>query len=152
MGLGQRSRDLIAGGALILLTGFGWAQTGSLSVGARMFPRLALVLLGILSVAYVLRTLLRAVPAETPEPFFTHAGRFFLALGLMAAFGLGFTRVGFVTAALLFVPAFALALGLRRPLLLAVGSVGFVAFVHLVFVTVLRRPLPPDLLLGLLTG
>jgi uncharacterized membrane protein YfcA len=148
----QRGRELIAGGVLVLLTGGGWAQTATLSAGARMFPRLVLGLLGLLSVAYLLRTLVRRWPEGAAGPFFTHPGRFAVALGLMAGFGAGFTQVGFVTAALMFVPAFAVALGLRRPLLLAAGTASFVAFVHLVFVVGLRRPLPPDLLLGLLTG
>jgi hypothetical protein len=117
-----------------------------------MFPRLALGLLGVLSVIYLARTLLRGAVESDAEPFFTHPARFVLALGLMAGFGFGLTRVGFFTASLAFIPAFAATLGLRRPLLLAAGAVGFVAAVHLVFVVGLGRPLPPDLLFGLIAG
>ena len=137
------SRDGIAALVLLALSGAAWIETGTIPGEARLFPRLVLGVMGVLSVAMLVRSFARRTDAG---PFFLAPGALAVTLALAVVYIAAVEVIGYFAATALFVPGLALALGLRRTLLLALTTLGFVAAVYLVFVVLFGRPLPLGLL------
>lgn len=133
------SRDGIGALVLLALTGAAWLETGTIPGEARLFPRLVLAVMAVLSVAMLVRSFARR--AETGA-FVQAPGALAITLGLAVVYIAAVEVIGYFAATALFVPGLALALGLRRKRLLALTTVGFVVAVYLVFVVVFGRPLP----------
>lgn len=146
------NRDAICAALLLLFSGGAWVQASALSPKAAMFPRLVTLLMLAFSAIYLIRSLLRAPITETGTPFFTNATRFIVALVLIATYVLIFPRVGFFTATLVFVPVFSIAIGFRKLPAALLGSAVFTLGAWLIFVGLLGRRLPPEVLLTYVTG
>lgn len=73
-----------------------------------------------------------------------------IGLIIFAAYLVAINYVGFLTGALIFLPALAVYGQVRKPLLLLGSSVGFVLVMHIVFAEIFSRPLPPDVIFGYL--
>jgi putative tricarboxylic transport membrane protein len=136
-------RDGIAALALLALTVAAWLETGAIPGEARLFPRLVLGAMAVLSAVMLVRSFARRSEAG---PFFLAPGALVVTLALAVVYIAAVEVIGYLAATALFVPGLALALGLRRPVLLALTTAGFVAAVHLVFVVLFGRPLPLGLL------
>lgn len=146
------NRDVICAAILVLFSIGAWMQAAALPTRAALFPRLDIALLFGFSVIYLLRSLWRASAPEEAKPFFRNATRFAVALLLIAAYVLIFPRIGFFTATFLFIPVFAVAIGLRNIASVVLGSAIFTVGAWVVFVVLLGRRLPPEALLQALTG
>ncbi len=96
---------------------------------------------GILSAAQLLLSLRRQVPDETLD-LFGRAGRFFGLLAGLVAFAVAFEPLGFFIPAAVFIPAVAVLLGYRNPLIIGASTAGVLAAVWLIFVQVLSVNLP----------
>ncbi|GAB4391522.1 MAG: hypothetical protein Tsb0032_03650 [Kiloniellaceae bacterium] len=148
--MGWVSRDMVAAIGLLALAVAGWWQTASLPSDAAMFPRLALSALAVLALVYLVRSLLRARRAQATKPLFKNAGRFVLAFALIAIYVAVFPRIGFFTATLVFIPVFVMAMGMRRAPLIAIATLAYTVVTYVLFVVLLNRPLPDDLIIGLM--
>lgn len=144
--------DVLVAVGLLVLAVAAWMHIASLSARAAMFPRLTIGLLFVLALAYLGREILSRAPVAPREALFHHRVRFFVALGLIIAYAAVFPRVGFLTTTFVFIPVFAAAIGMRRHLLTIAGSAIFTGATYVVFVVLLRRRLPPELLVDLLQG
>jgi len=156
------NKDVLTALMLMGIAGFGWLQTDGLSNEAGMFPRMALGLLALLSGLYLVRTLFLARVANgsgayedgddaeaAGETFFKSPLRFFISLTLIIGYIVVFPTVGYFTATLLFIPLFVIGIGGGRPVAAIATGLGFVVFSYVVFVLLLRRHLPDDLILSL---
>lgn len=137
------SRDGIGALVLLAVTGAAWVEIASVPGEARLFPRLVLGVMAVLSAAMLVRSFARR--AET-GPFVQTPAALAITLVLAVIYIGAVEVIGYFAATALFVPGLALALGLRRTLLVALTTVGFVAAVYLVFVVLFGRPLPVGLL------
>lgn len=142
--------DSAAACAILCLCAGVWWQTERINPQSAMFPRLVATIAAGLATLYLLRSLYRLRSQSARPPFFTNLPRWLLAFGLVAAYALLFPLVGFITATVVFVPLMVLATGVRRPLFTAVVTVVFAFSAYGLFVTALRRYLPPELILQLL--
>lgn len=134
-------RDGIAALGLLALIGAAWLESGTIPGEAQLFPRLVLGLMALLALAM----LLRATAHPPAEPFLRNPGALAVTLSLSVLYLGAVDLAGYLAATALFVPALALALGLRRPVLLVLTTAVFVAALHLVFVVAFNRPLPRGL-------
>lgn len=131
----------------LLLTGAAWWVSARFPADARVFPRMVLVMLGVLSVLWLVRTFLPArfggtAPDGEPAPFFEHAGYFLAAVATIAGYIHLVGLVGYFTATVAFLPFMAIVLGYRRPIGLALTTLAFAGGVWLVFVVAFGRRLP----------
>ncbi len=142
-----RSYDRAGALVALLVTGAAWWVSARFPVDARVFPRMVLAMLGVLSAIWLVRTFLPArlggtVPDGEPTPFFEHAGYFAGAVATIAAYTYLVGLVGYFAATVAFLPFMAMVLGYRRPLGLALTTVAFTGGIWLVFVALFGRRLP----------
>lgn len=71
-----------------------------------------------------------------------HLPRFLGLIAALVAFGLSFGTFGFFIPAAVFIPLVAFMLGQRNPVLLALTTIGVLAFVYVIFVALLGVTLP----------
>ncbi len=71
-----------------------------------------------------------------------HMPRFWGLIAALIVFGLCFQTLGFFIPAAVFIPVVALLLGQRNPLLIALTTVGLLAFIYLIFIALLGVTLP----------
>ena len=71
-----------------------------------------------------------------------HVGRFVGLLVALILFALVFEHLGFFIPAAIFIPGIAVLLGYRKPLTIALTTIGVLLFVYLVFITLLGVNLP----------
>ena len=163
----EKRRDLVAG-SLLLIFGLAWTVTvyntvpvGRLeSIGPRAFPLflgILLTALAALMVTSVLRgavappddTLDDEMPAElAPMPFAQHMRIVATVCAIIAAYGYLMVTAGFVLATVLVVSSTLwLAIGIRRPLLIAGMSIGLAGGCWLVFGKLLGAYMPRGTLL-----
>jgi putative tricarboxylic transport membrane protein len=119
-------------------------------LGPRFFPRVLAILLGIASLALVLRTFVGrrraggAVQATEGE----RLGRLWATLGLTAVYLIALPHVGFLLLTPAFLAAFTLLFGYRRPGPLLGTALGTTLVLYFVFVRALGVRLPSGLLGG----
>jgi len=128
---------------LLALAGFAWIDTISLAGEARVFPRAVATIMGILATLMLARAVFKGAGAED-KPFFKSFGTFLVCLALIFGYIFCTEAIGYFSASVVFVPAFALLLGLRKPLVIVLTTVIFIIAVHLVFVEAFDRPLPRE--------
>jgi putative tricarboxylic transport membrane protein len=144
------NRDTVTAAGLLLFSGAAWLQTTSLPTDASLFPKIALLLLALCSIAYLLRSVMKGAAKRQDKPLFHHPTRFVIAFAAIAVYALVFPRIGYFTATLVFIPAFVAALGMRRYGLTLISTALFALLVYLLFVVLLGRYLPEEVLLGAL--
>lgn len=135
-------RESFAALALLALVGAAWVESAAIPGEARMFPRLILGLMGVLSAIMLVQSMRR----PTVGSFFVDFGNFATTVLIAAVYVALVEPVGYLLATTVFLPVLAMALGMRRPQLLAVTTIGFVAAVYVIFVLVFDRPLPLGIL------
>jgi hypothetical protein len=139
-------RDSIA--ALLGLAVGGGFFVLSLSVGAGgVFPRAVAGIMMAASLGLLIKAFIKpsAIAPLAREAILRVAA----AVVLTLLYIVGVAKLGFITASLVFIPAAAYALGLKRHLLVWVTTVVFVASVYVLFETLFGTPLPRDLILTL---
>ncbi len=139
-------KETLSAAALLALALFAWVEAGSFAEEARVFPRLVAAIMGVLAAAMLARSFF-ASEADRERSFFKSFRYFLLCLALIAGYVYSTSLLGYFTASAVFIPAFALLLGLRRPVVIIASTVGFVVLAHLVFVEAFERPLPTEFFL-----
>lgn len=112
--------------------------------GPGFWPNCIAVMMIALGAALLIKTLVsknqkKEQPIAYHTPGFKRVCILFL---IFIAFSIVLKYLGFIIAALLFVPAVMFALGEKRPRWLILTSVGTTAFVYVVFAVILRLDLP----------
>ncbi|HWA17746.1 MAG TPA: tripartite tricarboxylate transporter TctB family protein [Devosia sp.] len=153
-------RERLGALALFLLGAAAFLIAGEYSFDAQIFPRLICVVMMICAIGLGLRSLSpERVAAKLKEseaspdypvdeegpPRILYAG-----LVLVVAYVAGVRWLGFATATTIFIPATALAFGLRDWKWIVFGTAVFVGLTTYLFVYVFRTPLPRELPLVLL--
>ena len=130
---------LLAGSvALIAMTAAADYKMGEgAAYDAGLMPRVWLTLAAACALVIAARGVASLRSAASDRLVAMSAPRLALAGGLVLAFVLGFVAVGYWIAVLLFVPAFATALGFRRPLTTLAVTVAFAAVTWVVFAELL---------------
>jgi len=110
--------------------------------GPALIPRLVAAIVVLAAVVIAGRALAgRALPVEEPVPA-RQRWRIAGVTLLTVALALALEPLGFVPAAILYLAGFALIIGARRPLPLAVFSIGLPIGMYLLFDRLLHVPLP----------
>jgi hypothetical protein len=134
--------DPIAGLAtLAIAVGF-FILSFSNSGGAELFPRIIAVLMTVCSVGLIARGFVRpslTLPAAMDAVV---ARRITIAIALTIAYVALFAPLGYLASGLIFVPAMALALGLRNYVTIASATVIYVVGLYFLFSAVFHTPLP----------
>jgi len=112
-----------------------------------MFPRLILVFLAGLATVMLGRTFWSPVGSSRDKPFCANTRRFLMAVAGILIYILVVSSIGYFSATVLFIPCAALLLGYRRPVPIAIATLGFCIFIYFVFVYLFERPLPSEIVL-----
>jgi hypothetical protein len=143
--------ELAAAAALAAAAlGYGWVAAGFPAESAA-FPQALAGLLGLLAAAIFLRELgRRRRGAGTGGAFFIHPGRFAIGVGGLVAYVAAVGWIGFLLPSLALGALLPAAVGYRDLRVSAAAAAAAIAFIVAVFVVLLERPLPPDILDGLI--
>lgn len=144
-----RSAEVMAGLVLVAFSVFAWREASMIRGAASFFPSLVIGALGIFSLIYLTRSVLAGRPEE---PVFVRGWVFVAALAISLVYVNAVAHIGYVTSTVVFIPVLAWVIGFRRPVYLAVTTVGYIICVYVMFELVFRRPLPSELLLEFLRG
>ncbi len=139
-------KETVTAAALLALALFAWFDAATFAEEARVFPRLVAFAMGVLAFAMLARSFF-AKAEDTKRPFFKSFRYFLVCLVLIGGYVYSTSLLGYFTASAIFIPAFALLLGLRRPFVIIASTVGFVILTNLVFVQAFQRPLPTEFFL-----
>lgn len=139
-------KETVTALVLLALAGFAWFDAASFAAEARVFPRLVAAIMAILAFVMLVRSFF-AGEEDRARRFFKSFPTFLLCLVLILGYVYATSLLGYFTASAIFIPAFALLLGLTRPVVVIASTVGFVVVVHLVFVEAFDRPLPVEFFL-----
>jgi len=131
-------KETTAAAALLALAIFAWTDAGAFAAEARVFPRLVAGVMGALAFAMLARSFFANEEARQ-RTFFKSFPYFLLCLALIFGYVFSTSALGYFTASAIFIPAFALLLGLRRPVVIIASTVGFVVLAKLVFVQAFLR-------------
>ena len=138
--------DLVGGGVLLGASAVLYAQTvgkgfahAEIARDPVWYPRLILVLLAAASIGLIVRGLAGRADNGGSTPVW---GRFLAVAAAVTAYFLLFDVAGFLLASLVFLPAMTVLLGYRRPLVIGLVAVIFVALVWYCFaeIFVIRPP------------
>ena len=135
-------------GFLALLIG-GWISLSDIPAQARLFPRMIIGFTAVFTVAMAVRAVwaLRADAVDHGWHMFESVGRW--AIVVVAIYVLGVSTIGYFTSTLIFIPALALIIGYRRPLVAIAIALVFDILIYIVFIQVFERRLPADIVVGL---
>ncbi|MEQ9125268.1 MAG: tripartite tricarboxylate transporter TctB family protein [Alphaproteobacteria bacterium] len=139
-------KEAAAALALLALAAVAWLSAVTFAAEARVFPRLVAGVMAALALVMLGRSFFMN-SEERRRQFFKHFPTFMLCLGLILGYVYTTSLLGYFTASAIFVPAFALLLGLRRPVVIVASTLGFLLVTHLVFVEAFERPLPVEFFL-----
>lgn len=143
--LTRRRGELGFAAVLVAVAGLAFHRAGDYPGVTGTYPRVLAVLLGIGGVLVILRTLTSA-REDDATAFFEHGLRALLGFGALALYLIGIGLLGYLIPSLILGIAVPLLLGLRNLRLPVLATLGTLVFILVVFVSVLQRPLPPDLL------
>jgi hypothetical protein len=142
--------DPIAGLAtLAIAVGF-FILSFSNSGGAELFPRIIAVLMTVCSIGLIARGFVRrslTLPAAMDAVV---ARRIIIAIALTIAYVALFAPLGYLVSGLIFVPAMALALGLRNYVTIVSATVIYVVGLYFLFSAVFHTPLPEGAVFSIL--
>jgi NADH:ubiquinone oxidoreductase subunit 3 (subunit A) len=147
--------DIIAGIVLIAVGSVGIFQSSKLPAGAADFPLFVLIALIILAALMIGRGILTARNAAGDSehtPFIVAPARLAIGVIAMSFYIAGIQFIGFYLTTAIFIPCTALALGLKRIKFIVMATIGFLAFVYVVFGIMLERVLPSGVAFLLLVG
>lgn len=138
----ERRQDLTTGLGFALLGLAIWWLAQGYRGASGAYPATLGVALAILGLLVAGRALVRR--GDAARPLSENAGPLALTIGMAALYVWGVTRIGFFTASVALMLALPPLLGLRRPWLVILATLVFVALVYAVFTLLLGKPLPPD--------
>lgn len=141
----QIHNDTVLGAAVTLLSIAGICYAATLGEGPRVFPLMVLIPAVILGPIIMLRGQRKLRDNGENPHFFTSFPRFFMLLVLLILLILGVQEIGFFTTTVVLIPVIAWTLGYRKPLPLAITTIGFLGFIHILFIEIFSRPLPPEI-------
>lgn len=131
--------------ALLAVAGAAFVKAADYPGASGTYPRVIAVCLGIGAVLVLVRAALQSRPADR-EPFFTHLGRFALGFAVLGCYILAIDTIGYVIPSLLLGILLPLALRFRDLRMAVLASFATMIFILVVFVVILKRPLPVDVL------
>ncbi|GGE32427.1 hypothetical protein GCM10007276_07130 [Agaricicola taiwanensis] len=149
--LNPSRRHAEVGFAALLLGAAVWAyvEAGNYAGQSGGYPRVLAILLGLSAIILAARTLMGA-SAPDDARLFDHPGRFVVGLGMIFLYVVAIDVVGYILPSLIFGIGVPMLLGYRHLQLLLPVVIGILVFIYLVFKVMLERPLPPDVLDGVL--
>lgn len=134
---------LAAAAAVLWLSAAGFDEVDNTGVGPATFPRGVSALLGATALIIAGRGIAALAGFAAREPVVTHRPlAVALGIGLVCAFPPLMTTAGYYAAVAVWLPAFLLVAGYRKPVGIVVTTAGFIAFAWLVFQTLLGVRLP----------
>ena len=134
---------LTAAAATLWLAAAGFDEVDHTGVGPATFPRGVSALLGATALIIAGRGIAALAGFAAREPVLTHRPlAVALGIGLVCAFPPLMTTAGYYAAVAVWLPAFLLVAGYRRPVGIVLATAGFVGFAWLVFQTLLGVRLP----------
>ncbi len=143
--MGKASVDRLVLAGLVILSVLLWLSTDSYPGIAQKtsakYVRFLAASLGGLSLLQLGLGFWRARDAGRLE-LTEHWPRFLGLIAALIAFALSFETLGFFIPAAVFIPAVAVMLGQRNPVLITLVTLGLLGFVYLIFVTLLGVTLP----------
>lgn len=125
-----------------------YVLAGRYPAAAAVFPRVVAVIMFLASVLLFVRTILRPVRVEDSEGGMELSVAVTIMLTFVYVFSIQF--LGFFIASALFVPLVTWLLGYRRPILIAVVTAVFIGLLYLIFIRLVRTPLPGGTLIPFL--
>lgn len=136
-------KDRVGAVVIFIVAALGWWWSGGFPVEAQMFPRAILGLMGLLAVIMFAKTFAGATTADD-QPFIGNARNLAITIACFVVYILLVSTIGFFTSSAIMLPALALLLGFRNPIVIVASTAGFIAIVYLVFVEIFSRPLPVE--------
>ena len=141
-------QDRVLAVIIIVVTGVFWAESANVAADeARLFPRMILIALFILSVLLAARTFTTS-KADRADAIVTSYRAFALFVFSSTVYVASVSALGFFTASAIYMPVVAYLLGLRRNLMNLVVTLIFLLAAYFVFVIVFARPLPREIFWG----
>lgn len=141
----RRHAELGFAAALVAVAGFLFHQAADYPGVTGSYPRTLSVLLGIGGALMVVRTLLQR-RTEDDEPLFERPGRIYLGAGVLLLYIVAVSWIGYLIPSLILGVALPYILGYRNLRHSALIVTATLAFIVMVFVVALQRPIPRDLL------
>ena len=134
---------LAAAAAVLWIAAAGFDDVDTTGVGPATFPRGVAALLGATSLVIAGRGIAALAGLAAREPVVTHRPlAVALGIGLVCAFPPLMTTAGYHAAVAVWLPAFLLVAGYRKPVGIIAVTAGFIGFAWLVFETILGVRLP----------
>lgn len=122
---------------------FGWWWSSGFPAEAQMFPRMVLGLMGLLALIMFIKSFAGMATADD-RPFIGNARNLAITFASFVVYILLVSTIGFFTGSAIMLPALALLLGYRNPIVIVASTVAFIAVVWFVFVYIFSRPLPVE--------
>jgi putative tricarboxylic transport membrane protein len=142
----KAAQDRAIAVVVFILAGAMFLQAGKLPFEAGLFPRLVTAVMVMAAVAMFARSFMGPGRAKA-DPVFINWPLLAITLVATVLYVIAVRTIGYFTSSAIFVPAIAYALGLRDHRAIAIGTVLFVAFLYLVFVSIFGLPMPREMLL-----
>lgn len=145
--------ELVLSTFLLAVCIFAFFSIRGLPADAKMFPNLVLGITVLSVFALYFRTLsgvskkVQGVSVKSWH-FFTNVRRFSISIACFSIYLFWVETLGFFVSSTLFVCSLAIFAGYRKYLNLFLATMGFLAFVYLVFILLFERPLPKEFFLS----
>jgi putative tricarboxylic transport membrane protein len=140
--MAARYAETIIALILLVLCAVAWIYIGGMRSGADIFPRMIVTALSILSLIYLVRSLLTS--RQLAANIFIDKSRFAIVLLLTVIYISSFKFIGYFTATALFIPILSYLIGFKRPIYIIVATLAFLTCLYVMFVLVFRRALPSE--------
>lgn len=137
---------------LLLLAGSAWFYTNSIPAKAAMFPRIVIGMIAFLATVYLVRELLSRRIEDTTTALLSNPRRFAVGLVLIVAYITIFPLIGYFTTTFIFIQVFVAAMGMRRFRMAFLSSAIFSLGTYVLFVILLNRSLPDEIIIRLIVG
>jgi hypothetical protein len=133
---------------IIALTVYFWIKSVEISAAeARMFPRMILSIMGLLSLLLFIRSF-RIPQDKRADAVFTSVPAFTLFVLTTAVYVVSVAYLGYFTSSAVYVPLVAYLIGLRKHWTSLIVTTVFLGATYLVFVVLFARPLPTEIFAG----
>lgn len=147
----QKQVEVAFCAAFLALLVAGWISLSEVPPQAQLFPHMIIGLTGAVTAAMAVRAL-HAMATGRDDPswrMFKDFGRWLIAVVALPLYVFGVSTIGYFTSTMIFIPALAIVLGYRRPIVAITIALVFDAAIYGIFITLFGRRLPADILLGL---
>ncbi len=146
------NKDRVGAVIVFVLCAGAWSQLYDIPAEAAFFPRLILGLSFILTIAWLVGTFVpskRTAISEEDEvekqsAFIENPRNLGIFLVCLIIYTWLIGKIGYFTATACFIAASSIALGFKKPIVLAASMAGFILFIYVIFVLIFKRPLPVE--------